>query len=140
MQVKLDGVVDALTMMDAETYYYYKIKTQEIIFLNDLVNDTSDFEKIDKNEDDYISLPSSYDINDYQLMVDFIEQLSDEQQQRQLEDAIQGRGAFRLFRELTDQFGITDQWYKLLVNGVLKTKLRLKLAEDNANDRTRCSN
>ncbi|WP_350018440.1 hypothetical protein ACFSN5_07665 [Streptococcus tangpeifui] len=49
---------------------------------------------------EYIPLPSQFDIDDYKMMADFIEQLPSGKAQESLTKAVQGRGAFRCFREL----------------------------------------
>lgn len=45
-------------------------------------------------------------------MQNFILSLADGQQRDQLWDGIHGRGAFRTFRMLADNFGLTDKWYE----------------------------
>ena len=45
-------------------------------------------------------------------MQNFILSLADGQQRDQLWDGIHGRGAFRTFRVLADNFGLTDKWYE----------------------------
>jgi len=111
MKVKLSDMVDSIESTDDETHYYYNMDSGEILFINDEISEDSEKEELEENFDRYISLPSKYDIDDYQIMEQFIWSLSDEGQQNRLESGISGRGAFRRFRELTDEFGLTQKWY-----------------------------
>lgn len=45
-------------------------------------------------------------------MKNYIYQLPSGEQAEQLNRAIQGRGAFRQFRNLIEHFGMLDQWYE----------------------------
>jgi len=107
MKVKFSAVMDAIELASDDIRYYYNVDTQEVISVA-LYDDDND---IEMQHDHYISLPSKYDINDYQIMEDFIQKLPDEQQSNQLAYAIRGRGAFRGFRDLIDELNLTRQWY-----------------------------
>lgn len=107
MKVKFSAVMDAIELASDDIRYYYNVDTQEVISVA-LYDDDND---IEMQHDHYISLPSKYDINDYQIMEDFIQNLPDEQQSNQLAYAIHGRGAFRSFRNLIDELNLTQQWY-----------------------------
>ena len=72
----------------------------------------SDSDEIEAHFDQYLSLPSKYDINDYHIMEAFIWQLPDGKQQAQLARSISGRRAFRYFRDRLADFDMTDQWYR----------------------------
>jgi len=111
MKVKLSDLVDAIETTDDEMHYYYNMDNAEVIFISDEISDERDKQEIEDNFDRYIRLPSRHDINDYEIMEQFIEGLADEGQQNQLENGISRRGAFRRFRELTDRFDLTQEWY-----------------------------
>ena len=58
----------------------------------------------------YLRLPTKFDINEYHIMEEFIWTLEDEKANK-LECAIQGRGAFRRFKDMVNRMGIFRQWY-----------------------------
>ncbi|HBI74630.1 MAG TPA: hypothetical protein DDY59_15860 [Lachnospiraceae bacterium] len=116
MKVKLDDVIDALDFTNPETQYYYSIKTEEILMVWDgMVNGKTDpelIEEITLSFDEYIALPSQYEINEYGMMEEFVENLPDGRKKIELSDAIQGRGAFRRFKDTVYDLGLEQKWYK----------------------------
>ena len=71
--------------------------------------------------DQFIRLPSQYEINEYCIMEEFsdfasigLKYVSDEQAQeigRELYNALKGRGAFRRFKDMLNRYGIADEYY-----------------------------
>ena len=59
-----------------------------------------------------------YDVtkNDYDIMQDFISNISNDSLRNDLFNATRGKGAFHRFREITDYNNITDDWYKFQDN------------------------
>jgi hypothetical protein len=116
MKVKLCDVIEALNFTNMETQYYYSIKTEEILMVWDsMVNGETDSELIDEIEEDfdeYIALPNQYDIDEYSMMEEFVENLSEGSNKMNLSDAIQGRGAFRRFKDTLCNLGLEQKWYK----------------------------
>jgi len=111
MKVKLDEVIDALESTDDETHSYFNKNTEKIEMVIEFADDENLTEKIEENFDDYIKLPDKYEIDAYGMMADFIDSLPAGNHQEQLATGINGRGAFRIFRQLADSFGLTRQWY-----------------------------
>ncbi len=62
--------------------------------------------------DEYIALPSKWDIHEYSMMEDFCLSIENEKMRDVFLQAIRGKGAFRRFRDLADRFGLIDDWYK----------------------------
>jgi len=62
--------------------------------------------------DEYLSLPDRYDVNEYGMMRHFIEMLDNDRHAEQLARAINGRGAFRHFKNTADDLGIIEDWYE----------------------------
>jgi len=80
-----------------------------------MVNGDDDFElieEIEENFDEYISLPSQYEIDEYSMMEELIESLPAGREQMNLSDAIRGRGAFRRFKDAVNDLGVEQKWYK----------------------------
>ena len=65
----------------------------------------------EEHEADFVLLPSKYEVNEYGIMEDFCDAINNEMVQNTLWNSIQGRGAFRKFRNTIDRFKLTNQWY-----------------------------
>ena len=64
------------------------------------------------NEDDFIPLPSQYDIHEYSIMEEFCYTQEKPEIKIELLRAISGKGAFRRFREAICHYAIEKTWYK----------------------------
>jgi len=61
--------------------------------------------------EDYIALPTKFDIHEYEIMKRFCLSIEDDMLRDDLLDAIQGSGAFRRFKNMIYRRGIQDAWY-----------------------------
>ena len=69
-------------------------------------------ERIEMDEDKrYLALPDQYDIHEYRIMEDYINDLDDHVLARALAGAIRGRGAFRRFKNTLIEEGDIQTWY-----------------------------
>ena len=59
------------------------------------------------NDENYIELPNQHDINEYDIMEEFCDEIENEE----LLDAIRGRGAFRRFKDKIIDLGVEQDWY-----------------------------
>ena len=64
------------------------------------------------SSDDYLPLPSKYDINEYHIMEEFCCSVVDDEIKERLLDKIRSRGAFRRFKDAIHMNGIEEQWYR----------------------------
>jgi hypothetical protein len=62
--------------------------------------------------DDYLPLPSQYDIHEYEIMKRFCYTVEDDELRDNLLNGISGRGAFRIFKLMIYEHEITDDWYE----------------------------
>jgi hypothetical protein len=62
--------------------------------------------------DDWLALPSKFDIDEYRIMEAFSSSLAGEAQRRDFLDAIRGSGAFRRFKQKVHAHGIEKDWYQ----------------------------
>jgi hypothetical protein len=67
-------------------------------------------EILDSN--DWLELPSKFEIHEWQIMRDFCYSLDDERLESELLDAIHGSGAFRAFKNTVYYRGIEQDWYR----------------------------
>ncbi|MFP4548808.1 MAG: UPF0158 family protein [Fidelibacterota bacterium] len=63
-----------------------------------------------KHPEDYIEIPTQFDIHEYQIMEQFCLSLPLEKAEI-LADAIRGRGAFRRFKDKIHDLGVADAWF-----------------------------
>lgn len=104
MKVKLEDIIEAMEFANMETEYYYDTHNEKVLMLFDGMVDGEDnpelFEDIKEGfVEDYIPLPGQYDINEYRIMEEFIYELPAGKNQDVLARTIQGRGAFRRFKD-----------------------------------------
>ena len=62
--------------------------------------------------DDFLPLPTQYEIHEYDIMERFCESITDERVADDLLRRIRGSGAFRRFKDGVLRHGIADQWYQ----------------------------
>ena len=117
MKVKLEDIIEAMEFAGMETEYYYDTQNEKVVMLLDGMVDGEDnpefFEDIKEGfVEDYIPLPGQYDINEYRLMEEVIYELPAGKNQDVLTGAIQGRGAFRRFKDKLYDLNLQKQWYQ----------------------------
>ena len=112
MKVKLTEIIDALDFTNDEIEYYYNLDNGEIFMSN--IGDYEDLneDELDELFEKSIMLPTRYDINEYEMMEDFVETIEDTRLQNQLYISLNGSGAFRRFKDTCINFDIIDDWYK----------------------------
>ena len=110
--VTLSKIIDGLEMVDDIVDCYYNPEKDEVLFSNigeygDLTED-----EIDELFEESIILPTQYEINEYQMMVDFIDTIENLEIKNNLQKLIQGKGAFRRFKDYCFEMDIIQDWYK----------------------------
>ena len=127
--MKMSALMEAIEMASDLGTYYYDFDKQECIYLSE---DSWDWDEEDKEIaeliemewDRFIRLPGKYEIHEYRIMEDFIDELNDQKLQMELYRAIQGRGAFRRFKDKIRYAGIEQQWYDYQNNAYREFALR----------------
>lgn len=116
MKVKLTDIIEALDFSNQDTEYYYNMNTEEVLMIFDgMVNGDDDpevIEEIKEGFEEYIPLPGQYEIEEYNMMEEFINVVPECRAQSKLGVAIQGRGAFRRFTDTVYDLGLEQKWYK----------------------------
>ncbi len=132
MIVKLKDIVDTFEEINDEWSGYLNLDTGEISMIGNrymaIVEDSEedndfngyqDWEQefiatavhVLENWDRYEKLPDKFDIDEYRIMDDFSYSYQNEAVSQKLCSAIDGKGAFRRFKEIIRRFGIEDKWY-----------------------------
>lgn len=129
IHVKLKDIIEEMEIQFEESSSLLNIKTGEIVLVTseDLraAEDEKPFDHLPEwerenrmvvidvveNFENYIELPTKYDVNEYEIMENFCLTVSEQRKQESLLRAIRGKGAFRRFKDKIIDFGIEEQWY-----------------------------
>jgi len=79
---------------DSETEYYQEVQ------------------RVLASDPDYLKLPNSFDIHEYEIMERFCLAIPDDKVSDVLLRNIRGSGAFRRFKDTIYQYGIENDWFK----------------------------
>lgn len=115
--VKLSVILEAIEMANDEWDYFLDLDTMEAVWLADpyLTGEKEEYEELtelmDEEPERFLRLPDKFEINDYSIMESFVYMLPEGRQQEQLKAAIQGRGAFRRFKDTVCALGMEQLWY-----------------------------
>jgi len=110
--VTLSKIIEGLEMVDNIVDCYYNQQKDEIFLSNIGEYDKFTEDEIDELFEKSIILPTQYEINEYQIMVDFIETIDNEKVKEELQRLIQGKGTFRRFKDYCFEANIIQDWYK----------------------------
>ena len=106
----LKKAAEEFEMISFETHLYFNKKTGEFDFYSDFM----DSEMVDAEmfeEDCWIAAPSPHDIDEYNIMVRFTETVTNPRINELLCVALEGRGAFRRFKDTLHRVGLVDEWF-----------------------------
>jgi len=128
--VKLSEILEAIDFQAEESKAYLNKKTGKIVTISEeefsAAEDQEPLEtypewqrdniriaqEILGNEGNFLSLPTKYDIHEYQIMEGFCLSVRDKKISETLWASIKGKGAFRRFKDHVQRLGIGDEWYK----------------------------
>ena len=109
--VTLSKIIEGLEMVNDEIDCYYNPKKDEIFLSNIGEYENLNEDELDELFEKSIILPTQYEINEYQIMVDFIDTINDLEIRNNLHRLIQGKGAFRRFKDYCFEVNIIQDWY-----------------------------
>jgi hypothetical protein len=135
--VKIDDLIGELEVQIDDTFTYINTQTGEVITLNReeimAAEDEIPFEKfpewqrenvkqaisIMEDEDGiYVDYTLRNEYNEYEIMEEFIGTIDNQLIRDELYESIQGRGAFRRFKDEIIEHAIDRQWYKYKENKI----------------------
>jgi len=116
LPVSLSKVADEMDLPNEDWEAYIHRQTGELITLTGDEEDeellpAEAFEAIESGSEDYIALPSRFDIHEYDIMRRFAESLEDRTLSEDLAITLRGSGAFGRFKDMVHHHGIQDRWY-----------------------------
>ena len=120
MKCKLSLIIEGMDRADADETYHLNESNGRVWVSTDMGSFYIDNnEKLDDEylyDNNSISLPGQYEINEYKIIKDYIETIKDNQIKNQLLIVIQGRGTFRRFKDSCINYGIINDWYRFRYN------------------------
>ena len=109
-KLSLKEVAEEFEDITAGSRLFYNKETGEFEYYNENFGDDADVKKYEA--DVWVASPAAQDINEYEIMTDFAKQIADAQLQHRLIVALSGKGAFRRFREICLNTGLSEAWEK----------------------------
>jgi len=118
VKIKLDDLLEAYEIGSSEIDYYIDTKTNKVVFHIDeaydgIPEETKLEKKIEKYPNRFIPIPKRESRDEYEWMMEFTESLNDENLREKLEIALDGKGAFRRFKNvLLNYQEKREEWFK----------------------------
>jgi len=116
LKIDMDELCSAMDDSSYEHCYYLDLQTGEIVFISDYADEEEMGklrDEIDENPDRYEAIPRTESYEGYDDMADFIATVEDEHLAELLEVAINGRGAFRRFKDVLTRYPDERQrWFR----------------------------
>lgn len=128
-KLKLADIVDALEFHSDEHHAFIDIKNSTVCILSDSAlsyaeNNDEDYPDwqheevlcakafLEDEANNFIALPTQYDVDEYGMMENFAYTLDDQHKTEKLLIALQGKGAFRRFKDTVIFLEIENDWYR----------------------------
>ena len=135
-KVKLEALLEAIHCQTAGSLAFIHPKTGKVSLIGEEIamyaenndpdypdwmkNNIQEMNAYLENPDEFICIPSTHDVNEYEMMEHFVFALADENQKEKLLIAINGKGPFSRFRDTLHFLGITKQWHTFKNNAYKK--------------------
>jgi hypothetical protein len=127
--VKVRDIVEEMEILNDQLHAYLNKQTGELITLSsDVLEAAEDEDDLESyadwqqedirtaqkilNTDDYLPLPSNFDIDKYSIMEQFCHEIENDELSDELLSQIRGSGAFRRFKNAVNRHGIAEDWYR----------------------------
>lgn len=116
LKIDLDELCSAMEDSSYENNYYLDLKTGEILLVSDYMDDGETGKLKDRIEEDYDryeAIPKVESHESYEDMEDFITTVGDEHLAELLYVAIDGKGAFRRFKDMLARYPEErERWFR----------------------------
>ena len=112
--IELDMLESAMEDSDLSNRYYLNLVTGKVVFFSDDLGLTDEDERLSEEideSDDYVAVDRISSHEAYQWMVDFVNEMvapSDENAAEKLSIALEGKGAFRRFKDTL--YRVDEKW------------------------------
>ena len=116
LRIDLDELCEAMDNSSYENQYYLDLETGEILFISEYMDDEETGNLKDHIEEEferYEAIPIAESYEGYRDMQDFIATVENEHLVELLEVSINGKGAFRRFKDLLLNYPHErERWFK----------------------------
>lgn len=116
LKIDLDELCSALEDSSYENEYYLDLETGKILFLSEYTGDEETEKlrnRIDEHAGRYEQIPKAQSYEGYEDMQDFIATVEDKHLAALLEVAINGKGAFRRFKDVLASYSEErERWFQ----------------------------
>jgi hypothetical protein len=116
LNINMDELCQAMEDNSYENKYFLDLETGEILLVSECIDDEEKDklgDRIDEATDRYEPIPKAESHEGYQDMVDFIATVDSERLAELLEVAINGKGAFRRFKDVLLNYPEErEKWFK----------------------------
>jgi hypothetical protein len=130
LPVSLDAVADELEFVNDSTRAFINRRSGELATLSFDDVELAEDDDVDPAElpewqakalprmrevvrsGDWLLLPSSFEIHEWEIMQRFARTVRGAEAEEQLDRALHGRGAFRMFRDAVHRMGIEPDWQR----------------------------
>jgi hypothetical protein len=127
--VSLDELIDALEAQSETLFAFLDRETGETVVISeetlslgeeetDALDSLQDWQREEaelarriQGSDRYLALPSQFDVNEWNIMADFCDQLEQNEARAKFLGSIRGGHAFRRFKDQLTHFGLRDEWH-----------------------------
>ena len=119
-KLDLKKAADEFEMISDEHQLFYNVKTGEFDFYIDPMYSGIECDAEKFVDDEWIAAPSQRDIREYDIMADFANTVTDPHKNELLSVALEGRGAFRRFKDTLHRVSLTEEWYTFKHNAYIE--------------------
>ena len=134
MKINLKQVIFAVESASEAFQEYFDTQTGETVVLADPFitgeRDEALAELIENSPGRFLPFPSKYEIHEYRIMADFVDELRPGAAKEELVGAIQGKGAFRRFKSGIRYHRLEQQWYDYLDKA--QREIAIRWCEENS--------
>lgn len=127
-KLKLADIIDAIEFHSDEHRAFFDVKNSRVCIISDsalaYAENNDENYPVWQHEDvlcakaflegeinNFIALPTQYDVDEYSMMENFALTLSDEDKKKKLLIALQCKGSFRRFKDTLIFLGTENEWY-----------------------------
>lgn len=128
MTIPLKQVIQAIEEANEVFTSFWDTKTGKTVYLADplMTGETDDAlsAEMENEPERFLRFPTKYEIRQYRIMEDFIDQIPPGKAQDELAYAIRGKGAFRRFKQSVRFHGLEQRWYDYLAQAYREFAIR----------------
>ena len=128
MTIPLKQVIQAIEEANEVFTSFWDTKTGKTVYLADplMTGETDDAlsAEMENEPERFLRFPTKYEIRQYRIMEDFIDQIPPGKAQEELAYAIRGKDAFRRFKQSVRFHGLEQRWYDYLAQAYREFAIR----------------